>query len=109
MIGIDMVSVDRIRDIKHKEKFLCKVLTSHEINQYHSLTNPDRQDQWLAGRFAAKEAIIKVIQPFISMSDIELEIRNDKLLFHYNDSIIHVSISHEKNYAIAIALLKDDV
>lgn len=109
MIGIDMVRVDRIRDIKHKERFLSKVLTSSEINQYHLLTNPNRQDQWLAGRFAAKEAIIKVIQPFISMSNIELENRNKKLVFQYNNFTIHVSISHEKDYAIAIALLKDGV
>jgi len=106
MIGIDMVCVERIKNVKHKEAFLAKVLTSNEINQYHRFNNPTRQDQWLAGRFAAKEAIIKALPTFISMSDIEIVVVNNKLVFHHLSNTIHVSISHEKDYAIAIALLE---
>jgi holo-[acyl-carrier protein] synthase len=103
MIGIDMVSIKRIADIKYKEMFVKRVLTISEQARFYSFTSLARQHEWLAGRFALKESIIKVIDEFIAMSDIDIKVTHKKLSFLYQNQVIHLSVSHDEQYAIAIA------
>jgi holo-[acyl-carrier protein] synthase len=58
--GIDLVEVDRIRDAveRHGERFLRRIYTADE--QAQAGTGPLRI-QFLAGRFAAKEAVMKAL------------------------------------------------
>ena len=59
--GIDIVETQRIRDLvkHHGEHFLNRVFTPGE--QAYAAANPKRYFEHLAGRFAAKEAVLKVI------------------------------------------------
>lgn len=106
MVGIDMVSIQRIKAIQHKDMFVQRVLSEHEQATYHSFSSMMRKDEYLAGRFALKEAIIKVVDEFISMKDIEVEITNKKLSFTHQGDVIYCSLSHDKDYAIAVAFKK---
>src|SRR5207245_57612 len=56
-IGIDMIEVERIRKVyeKHGQRFLARIFTENEVQQCRSKVVR------LAGRFAAKEAISKVL------------------------------------------------
>ena len=60
MIGIDVVSVERI-DLNNK-RFIEMVLTVEERQELAVYTADSRRKEYIAGRFAAKEAIFKATQ-----------------------------------------------
>lgn len=98
-IGCDVVERSRItlsigdKILSVKEKELCKYF------------NEKRKLEFIAGRFAAKEAIIKAInKKGVLLSDIEVLYENDKPVCNYENYKILVSISHDINTAIAFAI-----
>lgn len=59
--GIDIVDTQRIEQMfdAHRQRFLDRCFTPEE--QHYCLANDARRIEHLAGRFAAKEAIFKVL------------------------------------------------
>ena len=59
-LGIDSIEIERIRAVRarHGDRFLRRVFTDSE--RRHCLGRPD-PDASLAGRFAAKEAMLKAL------------------------------------------------
>ena len=118
-IGIDIVKVKRLDDAfgKWGRKFFEKVLTDNEIEYSFKKINPFPS---LSVRFAAKEALIKAIGAEISvnMKDIEvlnddrgrplMKVKNNLAEFFREKRIIqtHLSLSHEKEYAVACVVLE---
>ena len=118
-VGTDIVEVDRIRKAfsRRPEKFRRKILATEEIE----ITPVSREIEYLAKRFAAKEAISKVLgtgmQFGVSFGDI-LILRDFKtgqplvkLKGHAKQQAslkginrILISISDEKDYAMAFAV-----
>jgi len=115
-VGLDIVEVSRIKkDVeKHGQRFVQRILGEKELTVFEQ-----RKDkyQFLAGRFAAKEAVIKGLgQYFKDRPPYNvLQIVNDSsgrpelvLPDFISDKIGNVacklSISHEKNYAVAVAV-----
>ena len=118
-LGIDAVEIERIRAVRarHGNRFLRKVYTDAE--RRHCLKAPDPEAS-LAGRFAAKEAVLKVLgtgwRKGISWQDIE--IRNDpsgrpgvtlsgecrRVADRLGIDDVLVSISHIETHAIASAI-----
>lgn len=78
--GVDIVECHRIEDLldKHRDRFLDRVLTPSERERADRLHSPIPH---ISGRFAAKEAILKVLgtgwRGGIAWTDIE--ITNDEL------------------------------
>lgn len=106
-IGIDIVELDRLDDIK--DGFINHVLSNVEKEKYNNLPELKRKE-FLGGRFAAKEAIIKCLSNYEvpNMKDIEItNLDNGQPVVKYKDYNILISISHEKHYAVAIAMLKE--
>jgi holo-[acyl-carrier protein] synthase len=74
--GIDLVEIARIRRLHelHGRHFLDRVFTPAE--QAYCIANPKRYFEHLAGRFAAKEAVLKVLgtgwRGGIAWTDIEI-------------------------------------
>ena len=114
MVGTDIIEVSRIeRLIKEKgSKFLNKIYTQNEID-YCESKGPNKYQHY-AGRFAAKEAIIKAIggrSPNLK----NIQISNDDNGTPHVDIIpdpailspsLHISISHVKKYAVAFATIE---
>lgn len=113
-LGIDIIRVDRIRETiaRFGERFSRRVLTEAERRYVH-----DRPETF-AGRWAAKEAVSKVLGlgvRGIGWKDIEVErmptgqpaIRLHGRAAQRADQLgmgrIAVSITHESDYAVAIA------
>lgn len=97
-IGIDIVEHNRI-----KLKIAAKILT---INEYQEFNNSKQQLQYLASRFAIKEAIIKATDNKYYLKDIE--ITNSKTgKPQSNIKNIHISITHEQNYSAAVAVWEE--
>lgn len=105
--GIDIVELDRVKSVK--EGFIKHVLSINEIDKYNSF-NEQRKIEFLGSRFACKEAIIKCLSGIEIPNMNELDIQNNekgKPFIKYKDYSIEISISHEKHYAIAVAILLD--
>src|SRR5690625_5305151 len=59
-IGIDIIELNRIEESVHKnERFIKRILTDKELDVYNHLQRKRRKLEFLAGRFAAKEAFAK--------------------------------------------------
>ncbi|GAA0311527.1 holo-[acyl-carrier protein] synthase [Gracilibacillus halotolerans] len=113
-IGIDLVEIDRITDIVEKgAKFVDRILTEREKELLHSYTSQRRKIEFIAGRFAAKEAFSKALGTGIGevgFKDIEI-LPDPKGAPHLtsiavSDKKIHLSISHSKEYAIAQVIIE---
>lgn len=101
-IGCDIVSMNRIR--KQKEEFYKRILTPKEQSLYLEFSS-SRRIEFLAGRFAAKEAIYKACNEIELLSNIEiLNNENGKPYCEIEGVKINISIAHEKENAIAYAI-----
>ncbi|CEG25359.1 holo-ACP synthase [Bacillus sp. B-jedd] len=112
-IGLDLIEIDRVRELlKRQERFPDRILTKEEREVYESLP-ANRRVEFLAGRFAAKEAYAKAkgtgIGEHLSFQDIE--IAKDSLgkpFFKKPDgSRAHLSITHTKQYAAAQVVIEE--
>lgn len=117
--GIDLVDCPRIEKMvsEHGERFINRVFTPKE--QAYANKNVNKIEK-LAGRFAAKEAILKLIgtgwQDKITWTDIEvvnnpagnpqvtLSGEAKKIASKLGITHISVSITHTANFAIASAV-----
>lgn len=108
-IGIDICQISRM-----KENMNRRILSNKENIIFQNIKLEKRKIEFLAGRFAAKEAIYKAlsgIKSKVLMRDLTI-IYDDfgkPYLDHpkWDDIHVHLSISHEKDYAIAQALVEE--
>lgn len=103
-IGCDIVEIARFKE--KQEAFAQTILTKKEYACYETFTSIERKLEFLAGRFAAKEAIFKALQdPTLTISKIEvIWDENKRPICNIETGTIHVTISHEKAYALAYAV-----
>ncbi len=109
-VGIDLVAITRIEEIykKYNEKFLKKFLTEEEINLINKISKEKRKIEKLAGIFALKEAIIKCFNGEIYFKDFSIQYEKSGRPFCFvENKKISASISHDRNYAVAIAILEE--
>lgn len=100
-LGIDIVDMNRIRNVERLAKY---VLSDAEYEIF--LSRSDRLE-FLAGRFAAKEAFLKARHTgigSISFKRISIIYSGDNGApeLHFEDKIYDVSISHDGKYAVAV-------
>ncbi len=120
-IGTDIVGVGRLqRDLdRHGQRFAARILTTAELTAFHDAAQPAH---FLAKRFAAKEALVKALgtgfREGIGLRDIS--VRNDALgkpELRFSDRLetrlreqgivaSHLSLSDERDYAIAFVVLE---
>ncbi|MGY3749998.1 holo-ACP synthase [Vagococcus acidifermentans] len=112
-IGIDAVELVRISDIiTRNPKFINRVLTARERLLFDQLGSHKRQTEFLAGRFACKEAFSKAYGTGIG----KVTLRDIEILKHDNgspyvsqspfDGRAHVSITHTDTTAVAQIILE---
>lgn len=117
--GVDIVDIARIEKSIAKAGFLEKVFSENETAYCQKMNRPGQN---FAGKFAAKEALVKALgEPFYFKFELnKVEILNDdsgKPEFklnkdfreHYqiaDDTRIHLSISHCHTYAIAMVTIE---
>ncbi len=117
--GIDIVETERIQHTfnRYEKKFAEKILHEVELNELEQTSDPIK---FLAKRFAVKEAFVKALGTGISnqvnwhcMYIVHDGLGRPSVAFtesfareiHADNLDIHVSISDEKNYAIAHAII----
>ena len=115
-IGLDLVDLERIKKIlKNSDKFPKRILSDRELKIFDTLSEL-RQIEFLAGRFAAKEAFAKARGTGIreGCSFRQIEIINDALgkpIIYFEGAEVNgfVSITHTTDVAAAQVILQDDV
>lgn len=104
-VGVDMVKIDRI---DNEERFADFILSANELNLYNNRKN---KKEFLAGRFAAKEAFLKANKKGlgdISFKKIEVLSEDSGAPYiDYENKRYEVSITHEKEYAMAVVILDE--
>ncbi len=117
-IGIDLVSVRQLQEMEQRTKgaFSARTFTPRELEE------ADRaQDRWvyLAGRFAAKEAVFKAVAHLLDEKTFDFRLVQTlsdpdgaprvvchgalrTIMDRANVSSLLISISNEQDYAVAI-------
>lgn len=119
--GTDICNVDRIKKAieEHGDAFLKRIFTEKEI-EYCEKYKVTRYEKY-AARFAAKEAVYKAISPKKDQGGVftEVEIVNEEtgkprvelhgeLAIIADKELIDISMSHEKEYAVAVCVVSDE-
>lgn len=114
-IGIDLIELDRIRSSLQKNgRFVDRILTRNEKVVFDKLTSERRKTEFLAGRFAAKEAFAKATGNGIGeLSFLDMEVLANEngtpemVVQKYAGNRIYVSITHSRDYAAAQVVIED--
>ena len=120
-VGVDIVEIRRIKDALNKHtNFVDKMFSKNEIEY---LKSRNLRPEFVAGRFAAKEAVSKALGTGFSgfeFKDIEIDRTASgkpvvvlkgkaKLMAQkYGNYKIHLSISHGIDNAVAYAVMEVD-
>ena len=122
-IGTDIVNIDRIAKIyqKDRERFIRKILSESEQSIISKIKLESRQIEYLAKRFAGKEAVSKAlgtgIADGLSFADIEI-LNNDKgqpyvrinnediLSDEIKQSQIKISLSDDAPFAVTFVVIE---
>jgi holo-[acyl-carrier protein] synthase len=102
-IGIDVVSIARISKAMRRERFVERILAPAEREQAHG-------PRWVAGRWAAKEAVVKALGRPVPFRDIVVTGGPAGAPVARVSAVsglkIHVSISHDRESAVAMAIVE---
>ncbi len=119
-LGTDLILVKRIRKALNRwgDRFLNRVFTPGEIKYCKKKKFPEIS---LAARFAAKEAAMKAfgtgLSQEVSWKDFEVirdtngkpEMKlSEKIKKRFGNKKILISLTHTREYALAVALLIDE-
>ena len=118
-IGTDIVSIARIERATEKDAFIKRVYTKTEIS-YANGRGKGRAASF-AARFAAKEAVLKAFGTGLRGGELtEIEVITDDLGAPHiklygtflnkakekNIESVHISLSHEREYATAFCVME---
>jgi|SRR5574344_490032 holo-[acyl-carrier protein] synthase len=103
-VGTDIVQISRIPF--DNLAFVHGVLSHEEIQ---ILATRKDKAQFIAGRYAAKEAFLKALGTGLAgakLNDIDVAYREDgSPILHYQGKDYEVSISHDGGYAISVVII----
>ena len=119
-VGVDLVQISEMKRLIEisGDAFLFRTFTEEEIRLSQEASS---RDEYFSSRFAAKEATFKAVAPFLKRKTFDLRIvetldkpdgsptikMNDNiklLLEEAGITALHVSLSHDGDYAIAFVL-----
>jgi len=105
-IGVDIVETDRFA--QHTVSFAHLILSDAEFDEFY---NSQKPTEYLATRFAAKEAAIKAVGrkvPFLAIQVVNDRYGKPQLRFLANHVFnqASLSISHDKGFVVAMVVLE---
>lgn len=112
-VGTDIVEVERVREMVERDTgFAERVFTRRELD--YSLPKVTRYEH-LAARFAAKEAVAKALGRSFSWHEVEMTNNSDgkpevtlydRAKAAANGATVHLSVSHTREHACAVAVVE---
>ncbi len=108
-IGIDIARNDRFKKYINNNNFLTRVLSNWELKKFNSMNNQNSKIEFLAGRFSAKESIVKASNKELYFSKISIENTNTGKPMVIYDGVslenVLISISHEREYTVSFSII----
>lgn len=103
-IGIDICVITRMKI--DDEKFLARFLHQEELKKLNSFENEQHKMEFAAGRWAAKEAMYKADNFKDNFNSVLIISNGSKPEIVEPETLrdFEVSISHDGNFAIAVAV-----
>lgn len=121
-IGTDLVEIARVASSIERlgERFVDRILTANEKQQWQGVANKSKADAFVAKRFAAKEAAVKALGTGIGrgVSFQHFEVTNlasgqpvlsvDESITQRFESRVkwHITLTDEQQYAQAFVILE---
>ena len=107
-IGIDIVEIEEMR-AHWSDLFVSRILSPQERTVYDTMGSDKRRLEYLAGRFAAKEAYTKAYGSFDEPLNFnEVSVLNDasgkprlQSPYRQDDSVL-ISLSHSRHFVVAM-------
>ncbi len=122
-IGFDLVEIERIQRIyqRNAQGLVKRLLSTVEKEQFAMFEGDRRRVEWLAGRFAAKEAASKAlgtgIGKYLSLHDIEiypdpngrpaLRVINSDMRTFLTNCRLHLTITHNISTVGALVIIEE--
>ena len=108
-IGVDIVDINRFKKkiFSKNVNFYNKIFSQSEIDYCNKFKSPYEH---FAGKFAIKEAVKKSIKEKISFKEIVTNHNNSKPNITFKKKLNYrflVSVSHERDFAIAMVIALD--
>lgn len=103
-VGIDIIEIDRM---KLKPELIQRYLSQEEYQQFQTLTTEFSKKQFLASKWALKEALFKAL-PFEHLVFDQINIfknEHEQPTVKIKDYQISLSVSHNQSNVIAIAVV----
>jgi holo-[acyl-carrier protein] synthase len=112
-VGIDLVDLNRIKELID-ERFISRILSKDEQKIYHNIGSENTKLGFIGGRLAAKEALFKAISKGdMTANYVDFSILNHdyglpyvKTDYFKDGEIIHISITHTSDHAIAYVVIE---
>jgi holo-[acyl-carrier protein] synthase len=120
-VGIDLIEINRIKKgyKRFGERYLHRLFSADEIGLIRSKKSGTATT--MAGKFAAKEAVMKSLSAFfdggVTFRDIEILSKPpgmpyvrlpERVQRNIEGKKVLISISHEKKFALATAIITDE-
>lgn len=112
-VGTDIIETERIRELCERDDAFCERVFT-EAERDYSLGKPSKYLH-LAARFAAKEAVAKALGGPFSWDEVEVVNNSDgkpmvnlygRAKAAAGNATVHLSVSHTKHYASAVAVVE---
>lgn len=102
-VGIDIIEINRV---KNSQEFVKRILNEEEIILFNKFSI-QRQQEFLAGRWALKEAIFKALpQENLIFKDINISYNKfHQPVTNIKNYQLLLSLSHNQTIAIALAVV----
>ncbi|POY75195.1 hypothetical protein BMF94_1827 [Rhodotorula taiwanensis] len=120
-VGVDLLSLARLRSVlsrRNPARLAARILSDVEVKEWHALsTKAERSEQFLALRWAAKEAAYKALYPAVipRWADLTVSKQGPKPVLSFSNSPrfprpsepdfdrirMHLSVSHDADLLIA--------
>ncbi|HHU56014.1 MAG TPA: holo-ACP synthase [Acholeplasmataceae bacterium] len=106
-IGVDIIENERFKSFLEDEKKLNRILSKDEINQLNTFTAESRKLEYIAGRFATKEALVKAGLKF-NFPEISILNHPDGKPYLLGDTKkdkVLISISHNRSITVSFVVV----
>lgn len=102
------ISFADFKQYQHGDLEMNNVLCFEELNEYKMMRFEKRKQDYLLGRYCAKNAIRQIVKD-VSMPDIYIRngIFNQPIAEYRKNEALQISISHCDSYGIAVAFQSD--
>lgn len=113
IVGLGIDIVERLELPEKLTLFAEKILTDKELAMFQGIKLLKKKQDYLAGRFAVKEAFVKALGTgFRQVNFKDISVLNDALGRPYVESKhaqeyqLHVTLSHARDTIVAVVILE---